>query len=124
MSSNVAREPISAAITVDGGTLLVAHHLPDGSASEDIVAGTVSVVDLDAWCLKKTLRLPNGSTTLREIRVSPDGRYAAVTHVLARFQLPTTQLDRGWMNTNGLTLIDLRTMEIINTVLLDEIDYE
>ena len=59
---------------------------------------------------------------LREVKISPDGRLAAVTHNLARFQLPTTQLDRGWMNTAALTLIDVATLSVINTVLLDDLD--
>jgi cytochrome c peroxidase len=45
-----------------------------------------------------------------------------VTHLLSRFHLPTTQIERGWINTNALTLIDLEKMEAINTVLLDNID--
>ena len=56
------------------------------------------------------------------IKVSPDGRLAAVTHNLARFQMPTTQVDRGWMNTAALTLIDVPGLSVINTVLLDNVD--
>ena len=40
--------------------------------------------------------------------VSPDGRYLAVAHVLSRYQMPTTQLDRGWMNTNACLLYTSR----------------
>ncbi|RME95498.1 MAG: hypothetical protein D6766_03135, partial [Verrucomicrobia bacterium] len=103
----VPREPISLAFTADGARLLVAHHLPQGPATADRVAATVSVVDVAQGRVVRTIPLPNGSTTVRDIRVSPDGRLAAVVHVLARFQLPTTQLERGWMNTAALTLIDV-----------------
>src|SRR6185436_9298091 len=65
---------------------------------------------------------PNGSGSLNDIRISPDGRYAVVPHILSRFHLPTTQLDRGWMNTNAKTIIDLARMRVVNTVLLDTID--
>ncbi|MEI6656713.1 MAG: cell surface protein, partial [Verrucomicrobiota bacterium] len=41
--------------------------------------------------------------------------------VLGRFNLPTTQLDRGWVNTNALTLIDIPSNKIIATVLLDQV---
>ena len=58
---------------------------------------------------------------LNDIRVSPDGKYAIVTHILARYPLPTTQLDRGWMNTNAKTIIALEPMEVLNTVLLDSV---
>jgi cytochrome c peroxidase len=36
--------------------------------------------------------------------------------------MPTTQLERGWMNTNALTVIDVTTRERLHTVLLDEVD--
>ena len=52
--------------------------------------------------------------------VSPDGRYAYVTHILGRYQLPTTQLERGWMNTNALSVIDVATQKLVNTVLIDD----
>jgi len=69
-----------------------------------------------------TIQLPNGSTGLRGICVSPDGRYAYATHILARYHLPTTQLERGWMNTNALSIIDLKKKSLLNSVLLDDVD--
>jgi len=39
------REPIAAAITPDGGRLLVANHLPQGRADVDHVGAVVSVID-------------------------------------------------------------------------------
>ena len=53
---------------------------------------------------------------------SPDGRYAAVTHNLAHFQVPATQLDRGWLNTSALTVIAVSEQKILGTVTLDEVD--
>jgi mono/diheme cytochrome c family protein len=82
----------------------------------------VSVVDTALGQVVDDLWLPNGSSSLQDIRVSPDGQYAVVTHVLARFHLPTTQLERGWMNTNAKTIIDLKRMQVLNTFLLDTID--
>ena len=118
----VGREPISAAVTPDGKTLLVAHHLHEGRADANVVSAPVSVVDLAARKVAATLELPNGSGLLRDVRISPDGRLACVAHNLARFQLPTTQVDRGWMNTSALTLIDMAKPAVINTVLLDNVD--
>ena len=66
-----------------------------------------------AGIVVKELKLPNGSTLLRDVRVSPDGKIAAVAHTLARYQLPTTQLGRCWMNTSAITLIDLATLSAI-----------
>jgi YVTN family beta-propeller protein len=118
----VQREPVAAALTRDGRHLLVANHLHAGRADADDVAAAVSVIDVAARRVVKELRLPNGSGALNDLRVSPDGRYAVVTHILARFYLPTTQLDRGWMNTNAETIIDLDSLEVVNTVLLDNVD--
>ncbi|MBI5396574.1 MAG: beta-propeller fold lactonase family protein [Verrucomicrobia bacterium] len=118
----VAREPVSAAITPDGKFLLVANHLHNGRADVDVVAAKVSIIDTAAGKVVKEIQLPNGSGLLRDIRISPDGKIAAVAHQLARFHLPTTQLERGWMNTNALSLIDLAGQKLINTVLLDNVD--
>jgi YVTN family beta-propeller protein len=118
----VDREPVAAAVTPDGRRLIVAHHLHSGRADADLVAAKVSVIDTTSKKTVQQWQLPNGSGTLRDVRISPDGRYACVTHVLARFQLPTTQLERGWMNSNAMTLIDLEAMAVVNTVLLDNVD--
>lgn len=118
----VQREPVAAALTKDGKFLLVANLLHNGAADADSVAAVVSVIDTASAKVVKEVRLPNGSGSLNDIAVSPDGKYAVVTHILSRFHLPTTQLDRGWMNTNAKTIIDLDRMEVLNTVLLDSVD--
>jgi DNA-binding beta-propeller fold protein YncE len=119
----VSREPFSVAATPDGRWLLVAHHLHAGRADLDEVRATVGVVELATGRLTAELALPNGSTLVRDIRIAPDGRHAFVAHILARFHLPTTQIERGWINTNAGTLIALTTPpQVINTVLLDEVD--
>jgi YVTN family beta-propeller protein len=99
--------------------LLVANHLPNGRADVDYVAATVSVIDVAAGKVIKELHLPNGSTELNDIRISPDGEYAALTHIVAGFNRPATHVFRGWMNANALTIIDLEKMEVGKTVLLD-----
>jgi hypothetical protein len=118
----VGREPVSLALTPDGQFLFVAHHLPSGRADAPIVAATIGIVDVQKRALVKELNLPNGSSIVREIRLSPDGRYAAVAHNLAHFQVPATQLDRGWLNTSALTLIAVAEQKILGTVALDEVD--
>lgn len=118
----VWREPVAADVTKDGKRLLVANHLPAGRADAEYVAAVVSVADLVAGKVSKELLLPHGSGSLKELRVSPDGSWAVVTHVLARSDHPTTQAFRGWINVNALTIIDLASMTIRGTVLLDEPD--
>lgn len=118
----VAREPYAADVSRDGAFLFVANHLHNGAADADVVAAKVSVIDLAAGKVTSELTLPNGSGLLCGLRVSPNGKYAAVTHLLARFHLPTTQLERGWMNTDAVTLIDVAQKKLINTVLVDSVD--
>jgi YVTN family beta-propeller protein len=118
----VTREPIAAAVTPDGRFLFVANHLPAGPANQGYTAAVVSVIDTTAANVVTNIPLPNGSTGLRGVCISPDGRHAYVTHTLARYQLPTTQLERGWMNTNALSVIDVAKKELVNTVLLDNVD--
>lgn len=118
----VSREPVAAALSKDGRWLLVANHLHNGRADVDTVAAVVTIIDVAAGKVHRQLALPNGSGALADIRISPDGRYAVVSHILARFHLPTTQLERGWVNTNAESIIDLQTLELLNTVLLDDVD--
>ncbi len=118
----VEREPVSAAVTPDGKYLLVANHLHNGRSDEGVVAAKISIIDTATRKVTKELQLPNGSGLLHDIRISPDGHYACVAHVLAHYQLPTTQLERGWMNSNAMTLIDLSNLTLVNTVLLDNVD--
>lgn len=118
----VPREPVAAAITPDGKYLFVANHLHNGRANAATVGACVSVIDTIAERLACNIQLPNGSGLLRGICVSPDGKYAAVTHLLSRFNVPTTQIERGWINNNALTIIDAGQLERVNTLLLDDID--
>jgi YVTN family beta-propeller protein len=118
----VRREPVAAAITPDGRRLLVANHLHTGRADLDHVSAVVSVINTSVGKVVDDLSLPSGSGALNDIRIAPGGKYAVVTHILARFQRPTTQVERGWMNSNAKTLIALDRMAVLNTVLLDDPD--
>ena len=118
----VLREPVAAALTPDGKLLMVANLLPTGPSNTNEVAASVSLIDTAQRKAAATIRLPNGSTSLRGACISPDGRFGYVTHILARYQMPTTQIERGWMNTNALSVLDLERRQFVETVLLDDID--
>ena len=118
----VLREPVAAALTPDGKLLMVANMLPTGPSNVNEVAASVSLIDTAQRKAAATIRLPNGSTSLRGACISPDGRFGYVAHILARYLMPTTQIERGWMNTNALSVIDLERREFVDTVLLDDID--
>jgi YVTN family beta-propeller protein len=117
----VTREPIAAAVTPDGRTVFVANHLPADASDAEIVSAVVTAIDTRT---RETaaIRLPNGSSGVRGLCISPDGKYVYVTHTLARFQLPTTQVERGWITTNALSIIDAAARKRFATVLLDEVD--
>ncbi len=118
----VLREPHAAVLGAGGKLLFVANHLPAGRATDKVVAAAVSVIDTATFKLVGHGTLPNGSTGVRGMGASPDGKFIYVTHNLARYQLPTTQLERGWMNTAGLSVFNGETGEYVNTVLLDDVD--
>jgi DNA-binding beta-propeller fold protein YncE len=115
----VAREPVACALTADGVTLVVASHLPAGPADGDYAAAEVVLMDVDGRTAPRRIQLPNGSTALRDVCLSSDGRHAFVPHILARYHHPTTQLERGWINTNALSVVDVEAGALIATVLLD-----
>ena len=118
----VTREPVAAAVTPDGARLIVANLMPAGPSNGDYTGSAVSVIDTASRTVTATLALPNGSNSLQGVCISPDGAFAYVTHILARYQMPTTQLERGWMNTNALTVVDAAAGALVNTVLLDDVD--
>jgi YVTN family beta-propeller protein len=105
------RHPYFVAVTPDERMAVVANLLPSGPAAEHTSTPVVSLIDLDARTKIADVPLPDNSTNVRQVRVSPDGRWAYVVHTRGRTMLPTTQLDRGWVNTNALTIIDLVATE-------------
>ena len=117
----VLREPFAAALGANGKLLFVANMLPYCAATNDVVAAAVSVIDTATRTVRHVL-LPNGSTGVRGMCASPDGKSIYVTHTMGRYQLPTTQLERGWMNTAALSVFDGATGTYVNTVLLDDVD--
>jgi len=117
----VPREPHGTAITPDGRTLCVCNHLTIDPADSYDVATLVTLIDTESFEVTN-IRLPNGAADMRGICVSADGKYCYGTHILARYQMPTTQLERGWMNTNAVSIIDIAAKKHVNSVLLDDVD--
>jgi YVTN family beta-propeller protein len=116
----VSREPVAAALTPDGRHLLVANHMHNAATDGGAAAAVVSVIDTTALEVSRKIQLARGSGLLRGIAISPDGKYAAVTHLVARYYLPTTEVDYGRINSNALSLIDLERMEYLRNVFLDQ----
>jgi YVTN family beta-propeller protein len=116
----VSRQPVAAALAPDGSKLFVANLLPSGNADSKYNAAKVSVIDAKTDKLITNIELPSGSIDIQGIRTSPDGKYVYAACVIARYHLPTSQVDRGWMNTNALAVIDANMNTFVNTVLLDD----
>ena len=117
----VVHAPSEVVVSPDESVALVGNLLPLGDARETDHGAVVSVIDLDRRTNLTDIRLPGGSTNLRGMTVSPDGRWAYVVHCIGRFTLPTDHLERGWVNTNALSILDLKEKERYATVLLDRI---
>jgi len=118
----VRREPVAATLTNDGSLLFIAHLLPDSPSDIDYVSASISVISTSDNIVTNSIGLPNGSTGLHGMVISPDGQYLYVTHQIAFYNLPTSQLERGWMNTNVFTIIDIKSQKIISSILLDDVD--
>jgi DNA-binding beta-propeller fold protein YncE len=118
----VVREPGAAVLSGDGARLFVANMLAAGPSTADHVAAEIHVIDTKANRTAAKIRLPDGGVSLRGLCFSPDGRYLYATHVLSRQRLPASQIERGWIQTNALTVIDARELRPVNTVLLDDIN--
>jgi len=116
----VPREPHAIALTPDESIAVVANLLPAGRANEPDVAAVVSLIDVAGARRIGDVRLPPGSTDVRHVAISHDGRWAYVVHVIGRTTVPTTQLERGWVNTDALSVIDLKRRKRYATVLLDD----
>ncbi|MBT3191322.1 MAG: c-type cytochrome [Verrucomicrobia bacterium] len=118
----VLREPFGATLTSDGSKLLVANLLPHQASTADHSAASVSVIDTASGTVDQHILLAPGSHSPRGVAISPDGHYAVVAHTLGRYRIPTTQIFRGWVNTSALSIIDLTSMTLASTVLLDDLD--
>ncbi len=115
----VPREPFFVAITPDESMAVAGNLLPATGAAEPHSSAALSLISLESLTSIADLRLPPGSTSVRAVAISPSGKWAYAAHTLGRFNVPPTQLERGWVNTNALSIVDLAGKSIAATVLLD-----
>jgi hypothetical protein len=117
----VVTQPFSVAVTPDESLAVATNLVPLCDSTDAQAAACISLIDLRSLKKLADLPLPQGSTNCRTVKVSPDGRWAYAVHTLGKTTLPTTQLDRGWISTNALTIVDLKERKLHATVLLDQL---
>lgn len=116
----VEREPVAAACTPGGKYLVVANHLHAQSANHLHIAAAVSVIDAADLTLRKNIPLTLGAGFLKGVAISPNGRFAAITHVRSMYWLSTTGVELGRINGNALTFLDLEELRVLGMVFLDQ----
>ncbi len=120
----VAPRPFAVAIAptgTTGSTAVVTHLLASGDATQPDAAASVTLVDIAGGKVIANVKLPVGSTAVRGVSCSPDGKWAYVVHQLGRLNNPVTHLLRGWVWTNALSIIDIANKSVYATTLLDRI---
>lgn len=115
---DVSREPTC--MTVSGNFLYVGCRLQDGASTNKVLSSKIEKIDMSSGKLVKSIPLQDGAQGIRGIAASNDGKII-VTHTVARYAYPTSQLDRGWINTNGFSIIDTSTDTPV-AFLLDEVE--
>ena len=106
----VGRFPRYLAETADGRRLIVGN-----AQSRD-----VSIIDPNSGRVIETRSLGR-STQMRHVVCTHDGRWAILTTLVGHDEMITMQMERGWINSNGLTVIDLQETGRYVTVLLDRL---
>jgi len=115
------REPSFAAVTPDEKSVVITNQLPKGVGTDPTLSAVVNIIDTAKMEVASTVKLTPGSTSVYGCCTSPDGKWAYVVHQLGRFNLPVTQLERGWVNTYALTIIDVAAGTRYATMLLDDL---
>lgn len=116
---DVNNYPFFVESTTDGRYAIVGHMLPSGYANEPGLACTITFVDVENPGIIKNISLPRGSKNVRDVKVSPDGKWAYVAHTIGKTHLPTTHITKGWVSTNVVSIIDVEQQDIYTTFLLD-----
>lgn len=121
-SREAPREPERLVLSLDGNDLWVATRLPSQAATGKLSCCRILRLDPADGSIRDSLDLPDGSTGLKDLVLSADGKRLYCSFVLARHRVPATQISRGWVNTNALGIIDCAARKS-TVVLLDEIDH-
>lgn len=115
------REPVALALSPDEDILAVAHLLPEQNAMAKYIAAKISIINVQSKQIIHEILLPNGSYALKDLIFSPDGAYVYVSHLIGRFNVLTNQIEKGWINTNAVSILDIGGKSYFTSFLLDDI---
>lgn len=118
-SIEALREPYNCLLAEDDTKLFVSNFLPNGKANADLVTSKITLIDTRSFSLARHIPLTNGSNALRGMCLSPDEKYLFITHNLGRFQVPTSQIRQGWMNTSAISVIKVQDNSFEGSFLTD-----
>ncbi|NQT85548.1 hypothetical protein HQ560_02215, partial [bacterium] len=114
------RAPDLLAVTPDESMAVVANRLPAGDAADPKVTACVTLIDLDELTNVADVALAPNSTNVHGVAVSPDGAWAYVVHNIGRTIRPTEHLERGFVNANAVSIVDVAKQRLHATLLLDQ----
>ncbi|WP_221031075.1 SMP-30/gluconolactonase/LRE family protein [Actomonas aquatica] len=106
----VRNQPRYVTTTPDGARVLVSNNL----------GRTLTIVEAATGRVAEQRDLGRCSM-LREVVTSSDGRWAFVANLVSHDEMPTLQIERGWIHSNGFTIMDLEQPGHRVTLLLDHL---
>ena len=112
--------PTALAISPDGKVLLVANELSRITRFPNPPVTEVTALDPVRGRVTARHLVPNAHL-VEGVAFTPEGDLALLTAVRPKNLLPALQVERGWMMTNGLAILDMETGDVTQ-VSLDEPD--
>lgn len=112
------REPYAVKITPDGSSLVVAGLVAEHRADAAYTTALVRVVDLKSGEVTP-IELFNGTSSLYDLAISPDGRFAFVTGTNANYHTVTSQVIDGWIVHNIISVVEIPTRRFVEMIYLD-----
>ena len=106
----VGRVPRYLVETPDGRRLITAN-----AHSRD-----VTIIDPEYGRVIETRSVDRGCQ-MRQVICSPDGRWVFMATLVGHDEMITMQMERGWINSNGFTVLDLYEPSHFVTLLLDRV---
>ncbi len=106
----VGNQPRFAAETTDGAQLIVSNGLSPWLSVLDTKAGR----EIERYDLGR-------ASLMRGIVCTRDGHWAFVANLVSHTEVPTVQIERGWINSNGFSVLDLTHHGRRVTLLLDHL---